>query len=235
VLVFPILFFAFFVQTVTGFGSAMLAMPLLAGLIGIRTATPLFAMSAMIVQIVVWIRYREAFQLRSVWQLMVGAVVGIPLGVLALSAVPENIILTALGVLVLGYALYALLGPELPEIKHRERLGLTLGFFSGLLSGAYNTGGPPFVIYGTASRWKPLEFKSNLQALFIVTEVVVIASHALKGNLTPTVFEYFLLTLPAAGLGIVAGFGLDRFLKPDLFRKIVLVLLVLLGISLILG
>jgi uncharacterized membrane protein YfcA len=62
---------------------------------------------------------------------------------------------------------------------------------------------------------------------------MTITGHAVSGNLTPFVWQNYVLILPAIVLGIVAGLVLDRFLSPALFRKIVLVLLMGLGVRMI--
>jgi len=62
---------------------------------------------------------------------------------------------------------------------------------------------------------------------------MVIGGHALSQNFTPPVWQDYLLALPAIGLGLWLGFRLDRYMNPALFRKIVLVLLVILGLRLI--
>jgi hypothetical protein len=103
------------------------------------------------------------------------------------------------------------------------------GFVGGLLGGAYNTSGPPVVVYGNCRRWSPQEFKSNLSGYFVVNSVMVVSTHWLSGNFTPEVTSNFLLALPALLLGFLFGQGMDKWLNPELFRKIVLVLLVLLG------
>jgi hypothetical protein len=229
-----IVFIAFFIHAVAGFGSALLAMPLLAASLGLRTASPLFALLGAAATAVILLRYRQSFQIRSVWRLVSASIIGIPLGVLILGEVDPGIALTVLGMVTGGYALYALLGPGLPHIE-RPGWAFGAGFASGLMSGAYNTGGPPLIIYGSARRWQQAEFKSNLQSIFLVNTVMLVVSHALVHHYTPTVWQLFLVALPAAGIGLLAGFALDRYVNPILFRKIVLILLLFLGLRLMFG
>jgi uncharacterized membrane protein YfcA len=60
-----------------------------------------------------------------------------------------------------------------------------------------------------------------------------IGSHALSHNFTAPVWQDYLIALPAIGLGLWLGFRLDRYLDPAVFRKLVLLLLLLLGASMI--
>ena len=58
--------------------------------------------------------------------------------------------------------------------------------------------------------------------------------HALSGNFTPAVWSAFWMSLPFIGIGLLAGLSLYRWLDPVAFRRVVLVMLVLMGIRLIL-
>lgn len=227
-----ILFLATFVQSSIGFGLALVAMPLLVTILGIQVAAPMVAVVAMIAEVVILARYREAFDFKIVMHLVIGAIVGIPIGIFAVRTLDGAIVTRALGVLVLGYALYALAAPALPALAWRGWEYL-FGFFAGVLGGAYNTGGPPVVIYGNCRRWPPEEFKSDLQGFFLVTGLVVFASHALSGNLTSAVWQNVLYALPGMALGLVAGFLLSKRIRPELFHRLVLFALIGLGVKLV--
>jgi uncharacterized membrane protein YfcA len=86
---------------------------------------------------------------------------------------------------------------------------------------------------GGVRRWSPPEFKSNLQSFFLLNDALVITGHALSSHLTPVVWDNYRVALPALGLGLVAGLSLERFINPAAFRKIVLLLLIVMGLRLI--
>jgi len=226
-------FLAVFTQSLSGFGVALVAMALLPGLTGIQLATPLVALVALALEIVLVIRYRQALDVRAIWRVVLAALIGTPLGVYFLSRVDEKIALTILGLVIAGYAVYALLGLKMPHLE-KPVWAYLAGLFGGLLGGAYNTSGPPVILYADCRRWPPDVFKSNLQGYFVVSSLAVIASHALNGNLTSQVWRLFWWTMPFLLIGLIAGLSLDRWLNPIAFRRIVLVLLVVMGIRLVL-
>ncbi|MFC2054825.1 sulfite exporter TauE/SafE family protein [Chloroflexota bacterium] len=232
VIVFVVIFLAVFVQSMAGFGLALVSMALLPGIVGIQVAAPLVALVGIPLEFLLLLKYRSALNIYAVWPLIIASLFGIPLGIFVLKRVDEEIVLTILGIVITCYALYSLLEIKLPQMKH-PAWAFGSGFFAGLLGGAYNTAGPPVIVYGNCRGWLPAEFKSNLQSFFLVGTLFVVAAHALSGNLTEVVLVDFLWTVPAIGLGIVAGTWLDRYLNPALFRKVVLVLLVLMGLRLI--
>lgn len=227
-----IIFLGVFTQSLTGFGSALVAMTVLPSLLGLQVAAPLVALVAATAEVILLLRFRGALVLQPVWRMAIGAVVGIPLGVLILRQVNENITLTILGIVIIAYAFYALFHFKLPGLK-QPRWAFAFGFAAGVLGGAYNTSGPPAVIYGDSSRWSPAEFKANLQAFFLLSDVLVVAAHGVSGNLTGQVWQLYLLALPVIGLGILAGWYCERFINPAMFRNIVLWLLIGLGLRML--
>jgi uncharacterized membrane protein YfcA len=231
-LVGSILFLSAFTQSLSGFGLALVSMALLPAVISLHTATPLVALAAVVIEAVLLVRYREALEVRAIWRVVLAALVGIPFGVYWLSQVDERLALILLGLVVSGYALYALLGLRLPGLKHPVWAYLA-GLLGGLLGGAYNTSGPPVIIFANCRGWPREVFKSNLQGYFIVNSIVVVLTHAASGNLTAPVWRLFWWGLPFIASGLLAGFTLDRWLKPETFRRVVLLLLIVMGLRLV--
>jgi len=225
--------FASFTHSLVGFGCALIAMPIFAKLLGVQIAAPLGGLIVPTIELILFVYYRESFNLRVVWRLIVAALVGIPLGVWSLRQVDERIILTLLGILLIFYALYAFLRLKLPSFQHTS-WAYPFGFIAGLLNGAYNTSGPPIIIYGNCRGWGPAEFKANLQGFFTVAGAWVIVNHAINGNLTPFVWQHYAYSLGAIALGIWLGLKLDPYIDEAMFRKIVLGMLIVLGVMMIL-
>jgi uncharacterized membrane protein YfcA len=217
---------------VTGFGHALLAMPLLAPVIGLETASPMMALVSLSLEAIMLLRYRQQFNFPAVWRLVAGSLVAIPIGMALLHVLDKRVMLTALGVVAAGYGAYSLFRFPLPEIR-RPAWGFGFGFISGLLSGAYNTGGPPVVIYGTMSGWQPINFKSNLQSMFILNSLLIVGAHLLQGHMTQAVGTDYLAAMPGALLGLWIGWRLDKRVAPERFRQLVLVMLIALGLRLI--
>jgi uncharacterized protein len=221
-------------QALTGFGSALVSMALLPPLLGLMTAAPLVALMAGSIEIGLLLRYRSALRFASVKWLGAAMIVGIPLGLLVLRAVPERLALAVLGAVLCGYSVYAFFSPRLPELRPRIWAPL-LGLLAGTLGGAYNTSGPPLVIYGHSQRWSPDEFKGNLQGLFLVIDVVVVLSHLAAGNFTARVLSSYAWAMPGLLVGTLLGLILEHRLEPALFRRLVLIVLFVMGVRLLIG
>ena len=227
-----ILFLAAFTQGLSGFGVALVAMALLPKIIGIKDAIVLVALIAFIVDFGVLLRYRDSLQFKKVLPLILASFVGVPLGIFLLRRADEGLALAILGIILVGYSLYALSGLNLPELKGKAWAYGT-GFFGGLLGGAYNTPGPPIIMYASCKKWEPDVFKGNLQTFFLQNSIIVILGHWLSGNFTADILSLFWRGLPYLLAGLFTGLAMDKWINPEVFRKIVLVLLVVMGLRLI--
>jgi len=232
-LVIPVIFLAMFTQSLAGFGAGLVAMPMLIALIGLESAVPAFALTAQTGGLLLMLRYRDEWKLGSVWRLLLMSLLGVVIGIWGSGFVDEGLAKSVLGLFTISYAVYSLLGLHVPAVP--RRWGYGFGLVSGLLSGAYNMGGPPLVIFGSSQRWGPGEFKSNISSVFFPTGIMAITTHFAAGNITTEVLQYYGLMAPTLLVAMSLGFMLDRYIKTEQFRKVVQVLLVILGISLLTG
>ncbi len=223
---------AMFVQTSTGFGSALISMSFLISMLGPDVAAPLFALSFSSVSIIITYRYRHELKFRNIWRIMLAGLVGVPIGVGIISQWNETITLFIFGSFVCAYAVYSLFGFKPPPTQHKGWQWLT-GLLAGMISGAFNTSGPVYIVYGDTQRWQPFEFKGNLQLLFFVNSIMTTTNHFLFGNMTQEIFGLWLYAIPGITIGIGLGLFMDRFIQPEPFRKVVLVLLFMSGVSLL--
>lgn len=230
--VFVIVFIAVVVQTVAGFGGALVAMPLLTLVLGLPVAAPALALTGLVSTTLNAVRWRAHITFRDVVALTIPALIAIPIGVLAIGRINPEWVTNTLGVVIILYAIYALVGRPLPELAH-GLWPVVAGFTSGLLAGAFNTGGPPVVAYADARRWRPEKFRGNLQAFFLASAVVVAVSHIVDGNVTLDILKLSLFGIIPLLIAQRVGVWLCRYINPVIFRRIVLVLLLLLGLQLI--
>lgn len=229
-----VLFLATLLRSTFGFGDALLAMPLLALAVGLPVATPLVALCTFTMAIAVVATRRRDIDVRALGTYLVAALIGIPLGVWALRAVPEGPLLAGLGALLILFGLFRLFGPSLPG-QDGPAWGIGLGLASGALGGAYNTHGPPLVMYGSLRRWSAPVFRASSQGYAVVVLPLVLVAHAFGGLWTREVWVHFLLALPAVLLAVPLGGYLNRRLHSPRFDLVLNVVVVLLGVLLIVG
>jgi uncharacterized protein len=231
-LLFMIIFLAALLQTTSGFGFALLAMPLVALVVGVKAAAPLVAVVGFALYAVNLMRYRRSFEPRVVLPLAMAAALGVPLGVWSLSNLDEELVKSVLGVILILYAVYNIWRPRTAPLRS-ELWAYPAGFLAGCLGGAFNTPGPPVIVYGNLRQWPRNLFRSTLQAVFLFSSSLVILSHVAAGNLTRALLPTYVPLTPALLLGVWVGSLVDRRLNHERFRTLVIVLIFASGVLLL--
>jgi uncharacterized membrane protein YfcA len=223
------LFLSTIIRQISGFGFALVSMPLLTLLLGIRAATPFVAISSVTVGLLMVSSNWQEADRRILFQLFGVALLGVPLGVLLLGYLPEEWVKRGLGFLLVFYSLYALFQPELPLVQNAF-ITLICGFASGVLTGAYNTGGPPIIVYGTLRHWSREQFRSTLQLFFLLVSTLAVIGHGLTGLWTTQMWWLYLYSLPGLFLGHLVGDKLHRIIPSHLFSRIIYGMLIVTGL-----
>ena len=208
-------------------------MPLLVLLIGVQTATPLVAFVMLTTTIVILWSNRQSIDFHAAGRLFVSSLVGIPLGIFLIKAAPEAIVQEILGVLLILFSLYALRQPQLPTLHH-QGWAYIFGLIAGVLGGAYNTNGPPLVLYGVLRRWPPDRFRATLQGYFVPASILIWLGHGLTGLWTERVIHLYALALPLVFLAIWLGTKLHSRIPAERFARLLYILLIGLGLLLLL-
>jgi uncharacterized membrane protein YfcA len=224
-----VVFFSTLVRAAFGFGNALLAMPLLILLLGPKSAAPLSALVGLVTAVAMLARDWHDLQLKEVLTLLLASLAGIPLGLYLLAVVPERIVKAILGLVLIGFGAFNLSGMQTGRTV-KAWLALPAGFLAGVLGGAYNTNGPPVVIYGLLRGWPRDKFRISLQGYFLITGLVIAAGHGLAGLWTPRVIYLFLGSIPAVMLAVLGGEWLAARFQGDRFTRAVNLVLILLGI-----
>ena len=227
-----ITFIAAFVQGVTGFGSALLAMPLLAMFINVRAAAPLVALLSLAINVSLLIPVRGRLPWRRVAPLLAGALLGVPAGVFFLAGADEKLARMALGAVIVVSSVVLLWSDRFP-IPGGWRAAFTAGGLSGLLGGAFNTSGPPVMLYAAAQNWSKEETHAALQLYFLVSGLGIAGLHAVAGLTDRRVLLSLIAALPALALGSYAGWRVHRRVSEGRFRRLVQVALLAAGLALL--
>ncbi len=224
-----IIFAAAFVRSALGFGDAVVAMPLLAMAIGLKTATPLVAFMGPTISLLILMKGWRAGDMKAAARLIVASLLGIPLGIYGLARLPEEPLKIVLGVLILLYGLFGLARPSVRIRGEKAWVPWMVGWTAGVLGGAYNTNGPPVVAYGMLRGWPPDRFRATLQGYFLPTGLMILAGHGLAGMWTGEVLKLYLYSLPAIVVGVVLGGLINKKLTQSVFAKLVYVSLAAMG------
>jgi uncharacterized membrane protein YfcA len=217
-----------FLQGLTGFGFALIALPLLGLFLPLKTIIPLVCLLGGCVSLGLSLQLRRSIHFHSMVPLFAATVPAIPLGVYVLKKVPAEYLGIALGVLMICFTAYQLM------VKPKQRpLGMvgcmTAGFLSGILGGSISAGGPPVIVYSAMQPWSKDRAKATLAFYFLVSGLAISGTHAVSGLITPEVVRLFAASLPSLAFGVWLGATLYRRISDTGYRRLAFLLVFVLG------
>jgi len=231
-IVLPVIFIAALTRSTFGFGDAMVGMPLLTMAIGLNTATPLVGLMGITASATILIKHWRDVHLKSVGLLIIFTVIGIPIGILLLKRVNEDIMKSVLALVIVTFSLYRIFKPRLFALAN-DKLAWFFGLLSGMLGAAYNTNGPPVVIYGTLRGWDPEKFRATLQGYFFPTGSMIALGHCIGGLWTRPVLVNYAFSLPVILIAIFLGGRINSRIPKAKFDNYIYVFLIILGVFLL--
>ena len=221
-----------FTQGLTGFGFALVSIPLLVMFMDIRTAVPLCMLSGLVITAFLSLQLKDHLDWKKILPLLCGCLPGIVAGTLFLKKINEPLFKILLGTMLIAYALYRLFLIPKPRTINKA-WGWAAGFATGAISAAFSAGGPPTIIYTTLTGWNKNEIKSTLSIFFFLGGVATAIAHATSGLTTMAVLKLSVISLPAVLLGVWSGSLLYRRFKTEGYIKLVLIGLILMGLMML--
>jgi uncharacterized protein len=164
--------------------------------------------------------------------LILGSVVGVPVGIVLLRWVLPSHLRMAIGALLILFSLYNLIRPKLPEVKRGgQAADAGVGFLNGVVGGSTGLAGILIVIWSAMRAWPRDEQRAAFQPTGVATFLITLIALGGSGIITGDILKLFALGLPALAIGTWAGWKLYGKLDEASFRKGVLVLLLVSGVA----
>jgi uncharacterized protein len=223
------------VKGAVAFGFPLVATPLLALAVGVKTAVAVSIIPNIAMDAVQLVRRGHAFAtVRRMVSLIAFSMLGMWLGTRLLAVLPGRIASIVLGVFVLMFAAVNASGVTLRVPPAWERwLSPPVGLVAGVLGGLTNVPGTPMVLYFVALGMDKYEFVRAVAVTFIVAKVVQLGAVAWYGLLDVHLFVVSLgFTVVALG-GFAVGLRLQDRLPARVFNRAVLAFLIAIGLWLI--
>jgi len=218
-----------FLQGLSSFGFSILSLPLLSMYLSPKTVVPMLLFYSIVINLTVIATCWKSFSIKSIWMLLAGAVLGLPLGTYLLLILDDVILRKGIGVFVVIFSLILLSGKRW-ILKREKTTQLIIGFFSGIFSGSVGISGPPIILFLSNKGVGKDEFRANLSGYFFLLNLFTIPVYYLNGLLTKEVMHYSMNWSPALIVGVATGTFFARKIKPEKFGKLVLILLLLTGL-----
>lgn len=203
----------------SGFGGALIFVPVASSLIGAKLAVPLLLIVDLVLTPGLIPKAWRNADRANVGVMALGAVIGVPTGTYLLTHVDGVVIRWAIVAIVAGLLALLMSGWR---YHGRPHAGLTaaVGMTSGLFSGAAQVGGPPVVAYWLGGAIPPLTVRANIVLYFAISSVLSIASYLIAGLLTWETVGLSLTIGPTFALGLYIGSHLFSRANEATFRRI---------------
>lgn len=216
-------------QAISGFGFALIAVPLLSLFIDPQMSVVLATVVGAFSSTFQAITDRRHAQRKLVKRLAVTAYLGMPFGLVIFLVVSESVLRFIVGVVVL-FASFALMRGL--HISHtNKKIDWIMGWASGVLATSTSTNGPPLVFLLQAKKLSPESFRASINVVFSLTSFGAILLFAVSGNISPEDFAGIAISIPMLLLGLSIGFKVRSRINSEQFRVLVFVLLIVSALS----
>lgn len=224
------------VSGMTGFGTGITALPFWLAAVSPQLAAPLVVACSLVAHVQTLPAIWHAIDFRRVRPFIVGGLAGVPLGALLLSYVSAAMFKAGVGLVLIIYCSYMLIGQLRFELKWGGRIADgVIGFGGGIMGGLAGLAGPLPTIWTGLRGWGKDAKRGVLQAYNFSILFLALIFQSVAGLMTLEFGRVFLVALPGTIAGAWLGRRLYNRLNDRRFDNVVLVLLLISGCLLLLS
>jgi len=226
-----VIFIAYMVKGMSGFGSGLIAIPLLAFIFPLTLIVPVLGLLSYSGTIMQSYQLRKQVQWKDLLPLLPFSIIGIMIAVWLLVNVNPDKLVLSLGVFVLLYSVYSIL--PVPEFSGGRKWAVIAGSCGGMVGALFGTGGPFYVVYLKMRKLNKSQFRATIAMVFLVDGGVRIVGYAMNGLYTEQVIWMLIVLFPVLFLGMYVGHHIHIKIEQKRFNQIISVLLMMSSIMLI--
>ena len=223
-----------FIKGLSGFASALFAIPLLALFLDIKFVVPVFLLFDFISGVILTIQNRRFIDRRSTLLILSGLVIGTAIGTYFLVSFGNEALKRVFGVVVILFALKILISDKENIKRQISKIWAPVSGLAGGCTGAmFGLNGPPLVLYLTRQLKDKQVFRATLYGIFFVDACYRLILYSFNKLITIEVIEFALYLTPFLLIGLLLGSKMHAKINEKIFKKFVASILVLTGIFLI--
>jgi len=224
---------AYFIRGISGFGSGLIAVPLLAHFLPLTFVVPMILVTDVAASLALGTHTRKHVRWDELRPLIPFSILGVLAGTTLLVNLPEAPLLATLGVFVLLFGVRSVLNLHGTQTVSR-RWALPAGLTGGAIGALFGTGGPPYVIYLNHRLHDKGELRATFSGLFLIEGGLRIVVFLVAGLLLHTELQLTILAaLPLVALGLFLGNRVHIGLSPLQMQRLIGIMLLVSGTSLL--
>ena len=218
----------------TGFGFALLAVPLLSLLFPMQSLIPAMTLFNLVTSVYILSSIKLKVKAKYFLPMLLASFVGIPIGVYVLTYFPEKMLELAAGISIFSISMVFLLGGNQQASESRRKKPIVFaGFLSGILTSSMSIGGPPIALAMNRKGYSKESFRKIFALVSVINASISSVLYVVKGLFIAFSLKFALILLPVIIVGAKVGDLLSGKVNQLVFRRIVLYLNMLLGLFII--
>jgi len=232
-----VIFIAYVVRGMSGFGSGLVATPLLALLLPVHVVVPLSGLLVFVLFIFLSVRDHRDVIWEEFRLLLLPTLAGVVAGLWLFRSLDNRVLLTLLGGFLVIYATYMLVVYywKLPQIRCSSRWAWPAGFMGAFIDTLFGGGGGTLVVvYIQARGVGRAAFRATVAMLWFVEMIARVAGYGLAGYYTLEILLLAALVLPMVWAGTRVGEHIGDRVSAAVFTRLLAAMLLLSGASLLL-
>ncbi len=203
----------------SGFGSALIFMPLASSMAAPRLVAALLLIIDFVAAAPLVPNAWKHADRKATAVMVSGALIGVPIGTYCLSRLDPVTTRWIISAFVFALLLLLVSGWRYRGRDHAA-LSITIGGLSGFCSGLAQTGGPPIVGYWLGRPISSVIARANILLFFGASDFFSAVSYATTGLITADSIKFSLMVGPVYAIGVAFGASLFGKASEKLFRSI---------------
>jgi len=231
-----IVFAAFVIRGMSGFGAGMIGVPLLAFLMPVHSAVAMFGLMVLVLFVFLSVRDWGTVVKEELKLLLLPTLLGVGGGILVFQHLDNRLLLHLLGGFLIAYSLYALTVSyfSLPPFTCSRRWAFPVALAGATIDTLFGGGGGTLVvIYLHARGLGRAQFRATVAVLWLFEMIARILGYGAAGYYTVDILVAFLLLIPVMAAGTWLGERLGNRISQEAFSRLLAVLLLLAGANLL--
>ena len=224
---------AYTVFGLSGFGSTLITVPILAHFLPVSYLVPLMAALDLVSAITIGASSRKHLSKPELKRLLPFMFIGIILGATVLAGVPDRILRIAVGLFALCVGIYAVLNPTMHHIISAW-WSVPAGIVAGAAATVFGSGGPVYATYLGGRLRDKNEIRATVSSLISISAFTRAVIYAFTGLLLHlTILAGTVVLAPFVWVGLKVGTRIHTGLSQEQLRRVIGAIIVATGGSLL--
>lgn len=238
-----ITFFASIVQSATGFGFALIAVPVYLIVLNSAAAVQVVIIVSVAMSLPLWYKLKDDMPHDFMKWIIIGCIIGFPIGIYLYLKMELQTIKASVAVFIILISIQnawqmfiAKNGKGTIDVGLLPKPILSIvGFFSGILGVAMAMPGPTLMLFLSKTMLRKNEIRAVMMAVFVFAYTGATIMQMIFAGISYDTWVTSLIVTPAALIGVYLGHQLSKKINEKMFKGLILIILALTGIFMLLN